>query len=139
MSEAEKKAEVESTSKATSEGVEKPKEDAEKGVPHEKEEKVTEKKTAEEREEEEEKVVEEKSIKVNLRHAYLSYGRKAAPKAIKIVRKAASKAFRTEDVRLSPPVNEALWRRGKTKTERKITLRIQKLESGVARVLSAEG
>ncbi|MEJ5292372.1 MAG: hypothetical protein WHS82_02145 [Candidatus Methanosuratincola sp.] len=90
--------------------------------------------------EEEEKVVEEKLININLRHAYLSYGRKAAPKAVRLVKKAASKAFKTEEteVRLSSSVNEALWRRGKTKTERRIALRVQKLESGVVRVLKAE-
>lgn len=88
--------------------------------------------------EEEEKVVEEKVIKVNLRHAYLTYGRKAAPKAVRLVKKVASKAFKTEDVKISAPVNETLWQRGKTKTARKIALRVQKLESGIVRVLVAE-
>lgn len=90
--------------------------------------------------EEEEKVVEEKLINVNLRHAYLSYGRKATPKAVRLVKKVASKAFKTDEaeVKLSSSVNEALWRRGKTKTERRISLRVQKLESGVVRVLKAE-
>ncbi|MEN3056577.1 MAG: hypothetical protein ABC542_00195 [Candidatus Methanosuratincola petrocarbonis] len=90
--------------------------------------------------EDEEKVVEEKLISVNLRHAYLSYGRKATPKAVRIVKKVASRAFKAAEgeVKLSSSVNEALWRRGKTKTERRISLRVQKLESGVVRVLKAE-
>uniref|UniRef100_A0A7J3V0K9 Large ribosomal subunit protein eL31 n=1 Tax=Candidatus Methanosuratincola petrocarbonis (ex Vanwonterghem et al. 2016) TaxID=1867261 RepID=A0A7J3V0K9_9CREN len=88
----------------------------------------------------EEKVVEEKLIRVNLRHAYLSYGRKATPKAVRLVKKTASRAFKTaeDEVKLSSSVNETLWRRGKTKTERKVSLRVQKLESGVVRVLMAE-
>ncbi|MEN3035441.1 MAG: hypothetical protein ABC537_03970 [Candidatus Methanosuratincola sp.] len=88
----------------------------------------------------EEKVVEEKVIRVNLRHAYLTYGRKAAPKAVHLVKKVASRVFKAaeDEVKLSSPVNETLWRRGKTKTERKISLRVQKLESGVVRVLKAE-
>lgn len=91
-------------------------------------------------EEEEEKVVEEKLITVNLRHAYLSYGRKATPKAVRLVKKAVSRVFKAaeDEVKLTSPMNEALWRRGKTKTERKISLRVQKLESGVVRVLKAE-
>ncbi len=90
--------------------------------------------------EEEEKVVEEKLINVNLRHAYLSYGRKATPKAVRLVKRVASRAFKIgeDEVKLSSAVNEALWRRGKTKTERRISLRVQKLESGVVRVLKAE-
>ncbi len=90
--------------------------------------------------EEEENVVEEKLICINLRHAYLTYGRKATPKAIRLVKKAASKAFKAEEgeVKLSSSVNEALWRRGKVCTERRIALRVQRLESGVVRVLKAE-
>lgn len=90
--------------------------------------------------EDEEKVVEEKLINVNLRHAYLSYGRKATPKAVRLVKRVASRAFKIGEgeVKLSSSVNEALWRRGKTKTERRISLRVQKLESGVVRVLKAE-
>ncbi len=90
--------------------------------------------------EEEEKIIEEKLINVNLRHANLSYGRKAAPKAVRIVKKVASKAFKTgeDEVKISSSVNETLWRRGKTKTERRISLRVLKLESGVVRVLKAE-
>ncbi|MDI9644965.1 MAG: hypothetical protein QFX35_07090 [Candidatus Verstraetearchaeota archaeon] len=131
MSETGKSTDVEPVSQATPKEA-KTKEVRGKGVEEAKKEKVAEEK-------EEDKVLEEKALTVNLRRAYLSYGRKAAPKAIKIVRKAASKAFKTEDVKLSSSVNEALWRRGKAKTDRKISLRIQKLESGVVRVLAAEG
>ncbi|MCQ5376565.1 MAG: 60S ribosomal protein L31 [Candidatus Methanomethylicia archaeon] len=92
-----------------------------------------------EEEKDEEKVLEEKSLTVNLRHAYLTYGRKAAPKAVRFVKEKARRVFKTEDVKLDKSVNEILWSRGKTKTERKIVVKVQKLEGGEVRVLAAEG
>ncbi|MGC8935983.1 MAG: hypothetical protein ACP5KV_01270, partial [Candidatus Methanomethylicaceae archaeon] len=89
------------------------------------------------KEEKEEKVVEEKVVTVILRHAYLTYGRKAAPKAIKLVRKISQKIADTEDVKIDNELNALLWSRGKTKTLRKISIKVQKLEDGTARVLPA--
>ena len=107
----------------------------EKGAKKEKEEKAKEKK---EKEEEEDKVVEEKVITINLRHAYLTYGRKAAPKAVRLVKKVTKKIFKTEDVTIDNSLNAILWSRGKTKTERKVSVKVQKLKSGTVRVLPAE-
>jgi len=107
----------------------------EKGAKKEKEEKAKEKK---EKEEEEDKVVEEKVVTINLRHAYLTYGRKAAPKAVRLVKKVTKKIFKTEDVTIDNSLNAILWSRGKTKTERKVSVKVQKLKSGTVRVLPAE-
>lgn len=129
----------------------KPSEESKKSVPEEadaaeapkkkKTEKGKKKKREREAEEEkdEEKVLEEKSLTVNLRHAYLTHGRKAAPKAVRFVKEKACRVFKTEDVKLDRSVNEMLWSRGKTKTERKIIVKVQKLEGGEVRVLAAEG
>jgi large subunit ribosomal protein L31e len=88
--------------------------------------------------EEDDKVVEEKVMTINLRHAYLAYGRKAAPKAVRLVKKVTGKVFKTDEVKIADSLNEILWSRGKTKTERRVTVKIQKLESGTIRVLPAE-
>jgi len=88
--------------------------------------------------EDEEKVLEEKVMTINLRHAFLTYGRKATPKAVRLVKRVTCKAFKTEDVSLDKSLNEFLWARGKTKTARRVTVKVQKLESGKVRVLPAE-
>ncbi|MEM2059052.1 MAG: hypothetical protein QXO76_12505, partial [Thermoproteota archaeon] len=106
-----------------------------------KEQKIKEKKEKEDEkkseEEEEEKVVEEKVVTINLRHAYLTHGRKAAPKAIKLVKKISQRIADTEDVKIHSDLNALLWSRGKTKTLRRISIKVQKLEDGTARVLPA--
>lgn len=88
-------------------------------------------------EEEGEKVVEEKTLTVNLRHAYLAYSRKPAPRSVNLVRKVASKVFKTEDVKIDNSLNSILWSRGKTKAERRVAIKVQKLEDGTVRVLPA--
>ena len=88
--------------------------------------------------EDEEKVLEEKVMTINLRHAFLTYGRKATPKAVRLVKRVTCKAFKTEDVSLDNSLNEFLWARGKTKTARRVAVKVQKLESGKVRVLPAE-
>jgi len=100
--------------------------------------KAKEAKPAEKEEKEEDKVLEEKVMTINLRHAFLTYGRKATPKAVRLVKRVTCKAFKTEDVSLDNSLNEFLWARGKTKTARRVTVKVQKLESGKVRVLPAE-
>ncbi len=95
-------------------------------------------KPAAKEEEKEDKVLEEKVMTINLRHAFLTYGRKATPKAVRLVKKVTCKAFKTEDVSIDNSLNELLWARGKTKTARRVTVKVQKLESGKVRVLPAE-
>jgi len=90
-----------------------------------------------EEKEEEEKVVEEKTLIINLRHAYLAYSRKQTPRSVKLVRKIASRAFKTEDVKIDNSLNNILWLRGKTKAQRRVSVKIQKLESGTVRVMPA--
>ncbi len=96
------------------------------------------KKKSEKKEEPEDKVVEEKIMTINLRHAYLTSGRRAAPKAVRLVKKVTCKIFKTKDVSIGNSLNELLWARGKTKTARRVTVKVQKLESGTVRVLPAE-
>lgn len=96
-----------------------------------------EKEEEEEKEKEEKKVVEEKVMTINLRHAYLTYGRKAAPKAIRLLRKVGQRVADAEIVKIHQDLNEMLWSRGKTKTLRRIAVKIQKLEDGTARLLPA--
>ncbi|MGA2574371.1 MAG: hypothetical protein ABSF36_09300 [Candidatus Methanomethylicaceae archaeon] len=90
-----------------------------------------------EEEEEEVKVLEEKIITINLRHAYLAYSRKPAPRSVNLVKKIAGKIYKTKELKIDNSVNEYLWRRGKTKSERRIRVKVQKLEDDVARVLLA--
>jgi large subunit ribosomal protein L31e len=94
-------------------------------------------KTKKEEEEEEVKVLEEKIITINLRHAYLAYSRKPAPRSVNLVKKIAGKIYKTKELKIDNSVNEYLWRRGKTKSERRIRVKVQKLEDDVARVLLA--
>ena len=89
----------------------------------------------EKKDEKEEKVMDEKVMTINLRHAYLTYGRKAAPKAVRLVKKVTRKVFKTEDVKIANSLNEVLWSKGKTKTKRRVSVKVQKLESGTVRVL----
>lgn len=96
------------------------------------------KKKSEEKEEAEDKVVEEKVMTINLRHAYLTSGRRAAPKAVRLVKKVTCKVYKTKEVSIDNSLNEILWARGKTKTARRVTVKVQKLESGTVRVLPAE-
>jgi len=94
-------------------------------------------KAKKEEEEEEVKVLEEKIITINLRHAYLAYSRKPAPRSVNLVKKIAGKIYKTKELKIDNSVNEYLWRRGKTKSERRIRVKVQKLEDDVARVLLA--
>jgi large subunit ribosomal protein L31e len=114
-----------------------------KGEKREKKKKAPKKAKAEEKEEEEEeekdKVVEEKIITINLRHAYLAYSRKQTPRSVKLVKKIAQKIFKTEEgVKIDESLNAILWSRGKTKSQRKVAIKLQKLESGIVWVLPAE-
>jgi len=110
----------------------------EKGAKKEKKKKEEKPKEGKEEKEEETKVVEEKVVTINLRHAYLTYGRKAAPKAVRLVKKVAKRIFKTEEVKINNSLNAILWSRGKTKTERKVSVKVQKLEDETVRVLPAE-
>jgi large subunit ribosomal protein L31e len=110
-----------------------------KGEKREKKKKAPKKAKAEEKEEEEDKVVEEKIITINLRHAYLAYSRKQTPRSVKLVKKIAQKIFKTEEgVKIDESLNAILWSRGKTKSQRKVAIKLQKLESGIVWVLPAE-
>lgn len=117
----------------------------EKGEKREKKKKAPKKAKAEEKEEEEkeeeeeDKVVEEKIITINLRHAYLAYSRKQTPRLVKLVKKIAQKIFKTEEgVKIDESLNAILWSRGKTKSQRKVAIKLQKLKSGIVWVLPAE-
>jgi ribosomal protein L31E len=112
-----------------------PKEKAEKAAPEEGEKKAKAKK--EEKEEEEEKVLEEKIVTLNLRHAYLAYSRKPAPRSVRLVKKAAGRIFKSDDVKIDGRLNAILWSRGKTKAQRRVAVKVQKLEGGTVRVLPA--
>jgi len=93
------------------------------------------KKAKKSEEEEEGKVVEEKTITVNLKHAYLAYSRKPAPRSVRLVKKVASKAFHTDDVKIDNSLNSMLWSRGKTKAMRRVTIKLQKMDDDTVRVL----
>src|SRR5512136_1998314 len=112
-----------------------PKLKAEEGKDEKGEKKVKPKK--EKDEEEEEKVLEEKVITLNLRHAYLAYSRKQTPRSVRLVKKVAGRIFKSEDVKIDERLNAILWSRGKTKAERRVAIKVQKLEGGTVRVLPA--
>jgi large subunit ribosomal protein L31e len=88
-------------------------------------------------EEDEEKVLEEKVVTLNLRHAHLAYSRKPTPRSVRQVKKTAGRIFKTDDVKIDNRLNHILWSRGKTKSQRKVSVKIQKLEGGTVRVLPA--
>jgi large subunit ribosomal protein L31e len=88
-------------------------------------------------EEEEEKVLEEKVVTLNLRHAYLAYSRKQTPRSVRLVKKTAGRIFKSDDVKIDERLNTILWTRGKTKAERRVAVKVQKLEDGTVRVLPA--
>lgn len=94
-------------------------------------------KAKKEKGEEEETVLEEKVVTLNLRHAYLAYSRKPTPRSVRLVKKAAGRVFKSDDVKIDQRLNAILWSRGKTKAERRVAVRIQKLEGGTVRVLPA--
>lgn len=94
-------------------------------------------KVKKEKGEEEETVLEEKVVTLNLRHAYLAYSRKPTPRSVRLVKKAAGRVFKSEDIKIDQRLNAILWSRGKTKAERRVAVRIQKLEGGTVRVLPA--
>lgn len=80
-------------------------------------------------------VVEEKTITVNLRKAYLASGKRAAPRAVRIIKEVAKKISGSEDVKIDDDLNVILWSRGKGKTLRRVSVKIQKLKDGEVRVL----
>jgi len=112
-----------------------PKKKTEKATPEEGEKKAKAKK--EEKEGDEEKVLEEKIVTLNLRHAYLAYSRKPTPRSVRLVKKAAGRIFKSDDVKIDGRLNAILWSRGKTKSERRVAVKVQKLEGGTVRVLPA--
>jgi large subunit ribosomal protein L31e len=112
-----------------------PKEKAEKEAKVEGGKKAKAKKETEE--EEEEKVLEEKVVTLNLRHAYLAYSRKQTPRSIRLVKKAAGRIFKSDDIKIDERLNEILWTRGKLKAARRVDVKAQKLEGGTVRVLPA--
>jgi ribosomal protein L31E len=116
-------------------GEAKPKKGAEKAAPEEGETKTKAKKEKEE--EEEEKILEEKIVTLNLRHAHLAYSRKPTPRSVRLVKKAAGRIFKSDDVKIDGRLNAILWSRGKTKAERRVAVKVQKLEGGIVRVLPA--
>ena len=112
-----------------------PKQKAKEGEDEKGEKKVKVKK--EKDEEEGEKVLEEKVITLNLRHAYLAYSRKQTPRSVRLVKKAAGRIFKSDDVKIDERLNAILWSRGKTKAQRRVAIKVQKLEGGTVRVLPA--
>lgn len=95
------------------------------------------KKETKEKEEDVEKVLEEKIVTLNLRHAHLAYSRKPTPRSVRLVKKAAGRIFKSDDVKIDNRLNEILWTRGKTKSEKRVAVKVQKLEGGTVRVLPA--
>ncbi|MCQ5336790.1 MAG: 60S ribosomal protein L31 [Candidatus Methanomethylicia archaeon] len=82
-------------------------------------------------------IIEEKTVTINLRKAYLASGKRAAPRAINIIRNIAKKIADTDEIKISNEVNMAIWSRGKGKTLRKISIKVQKLKDGTANVILA--
>lgn len=80
-------------------------------------------------------VIEEKIITINLRRANLASGKRAASRAVRIVREIAKKVADSEEIKIDNNLNVILWSRGKGKTLRKVSIKIQKLKDGEVRVL----
>jgi large subunit ribosomal protein L31e len=129
------KAEAKAEEKAVEKKEATPKQKAKEGEDEKGEKKVKVKK--EKDEEEGEKVLEEKVITLNLRHAYLAYSRKQTPRSVRLVKKAAGRIFKSDDVKIDERLNAILWSRGKTKAQRRVAIKVQKLEGGTVRVLPA--
>ncbi|MCS7098046.1 MAG: 60S ribosomal protein L31 [Candidatus Methanomethyliaceae archaeon] len=80
-------------------------------------------------------VIEEKVITINLRGAYLASGKRAAPRAVRIIKEIAKRIANSDDVKIDNSLNMILWSRGKGKTLRKVSVKIQKLKDGEVRIL----
>lgn len=59
---------------------------------------------------------------------------KRASKAMKMLRKFISKHLKSDDIIISPEVNEAIWKRGIQKPPRKISVRVVKSDDDVVEV-----
>jgi large subunit ribosomal protein L31e len=129
------KPETKAEKKAVEREEDAPKQKAEEGKREKGEKKSKVKK--EKGEEEEETVLEEKVVTLNLRHAYLAYSRKQTPRSVRLVKKAAGRIFKSDDIKIDERLNAILWTRGKTKAERRVAVKVQKLEGGTVRVLPA--
>lgn len=80
-------------------------------------------------------IIEEKVITINLRNAYLASGKRAAPRAVKIIKEVAKRITDSDNVKIDNSLNMILWSKGKGKTLRKVSVKIQKLKNGEVRVL----
>ncbi|MCS7386900.1 MAG: 60S ribosomal protein L31 [archaeon GB-1867-005] len=84
------------------------------------------------------KIVEERIYVVPFRIAFFVPRPKRVPRAIRFLRSFIKRHMKTENVWISPEVNEVIWSRGKKKPPRKIKVRAVKEEDGMVRVYLAE-
>lgn len=82
----------------------------------------------------------ERVVTIPLRDAHAGPKHRRADKAMSIVRAHLAKHFKVEsdEVRLDPTINEAVWARGRSSPPRKIRVRAARFEEAGERVVEAE-
>jgi len=87
--------------------------------------------------EEKSKIVEERIYTVPLRIAYYVPRPKRAPRAIRFIKSFVERHLKSENIWISPEVNEKVWSSGIQKPPRRIKIRVVKEEDGLVRVYLA--
>jgi len=83
---------------------------------------------------------EERVVTVPLRDVSRVPKHERAGEAMKLVREHLAKSFdvESEDVRLDPSINEAVWERGQKKPPRKLQIRAARFDEAGQRIVEAE-
>lgn len=80
-------------------------------------------------------VAEERIITINLKELMRVPRGQRAPRAVRLIKTHAKRVMKTEEVKVSNEVNEAIWSRGIEKPPRKITVKLVKDEEGKVTIL----
>lgn len=88
---------------------------------------------------EENKIVEERIYTVPLRKEWIKTSRvKRAKRAVNVLRSFISRHMHSEDIRISPEVNDVIWSRGAKKPPAKIKVKVTKDDKGLVEVMLPE-
>jgi large subunit ribosomal protein L31e len=83
---------------------------------------------------------EERVVTIPLRDAHAEAKHRRADKAMTIIRKHLARHFNvdSEDVRLDPSINEAVWERGRAKPPRRLRVRAARFDEAGEQIVEAE-
>ncbi|RLF16992.1 MAG: 50S ribosomal protein L31e [Thermoprotei archaeon] len=81
---------------------------------------------------EEGKVILEREYVIPLRKVYSVPRTKRASRAIRLIREFIKRHVKAEVIKISPEVNEYVWRRGREKPPRRVAVRVKKYEDNTA-------